>query len=196
MWLCRFDCKDCNRFCGWGINPFRRFTCVRTPHTAFVTLFSYQNRVSHCVQFGKRSNNMLRRISKILGKTHMQQCLQRSFATAAVANKERPRLVDCRQGEKVVPTFSKEEMQNRVDKLRALMKDQKLEACVFTSIHNVNYFSDFLYCAFGRPYALVVTDEDLTVIGASMLFCKIIILELFLFLLHRFFYWTEFSEGH
>ena len=128
--------------------------------------------ICYCVQVEKRSNKMLRRISTVLGKTHMQQCLQRNFATAAVANKERPRLVDCRQGEKVVPTFSKEEMQNRVDKLRALMKDQKLEACVFTSIHNVNYFSDFLYCAFGRPYALVVTEEDLTVIGASMLSCK------------------------
>lgn len=102
----------------------------------------------------------------------MQQCLQRNFATQTSSIGERTRLVDCRQGEKVVPTFSKEEMQNRVDKLRALMKDQKLEACVFTSIHNVNYFSDFLYCAFGRPYALVVTDEELTVIGASMLYYR------------------------
>ena len=92
--------------------------------------------------------------------------VHRSVGTAA-GNHERPKLVDCRQGEKVVPTFSKQEMQRRVSKLRAIMAEQNIEACVFTSYHNVNYFSDFLYCAFGRPYGLVVTDEDLTVIGAS-----------------------------
>ena len=64
-------------------------------------------------------------------------------------------------------TFTKQEMQQRVDKLRAFMAEQKIEACVFTSYHNVNYYSGFLYCAFGRPYGLVVTDEDFTVIGAS-----------------------------
>ncbi len=93
----------------------------------------------------------------------------RSFATSTPISQELPRLVDCRQGNKVVPTFSKDEMQNRVDKLRKHMAENKLEACVFTSYHNINYFSDFLYCYFGRPYGLVVTEEDLTVIGASEL---------------------------
>ena len=67
----------------------------------------------------------------------------------------------------MVPTFSRHEMERRVSKLRATMAEQKIEACVLTSYHNVNYFSDFLYCAFGRPYGLVVTDKDLTVIAAS-----------------------------
>lgn len=50
------------------------------------------------------------------------------------------------------------------------MAVENIEACLFTSNHNVNYFSDFLYCAFGRPYGLVITEEDLTVIGASAYF--------------------------
>ena len=105
-------------------------------------------------------------ISRLLRKSGLQPFL-RAGSSAAAVEKARERLVDCRQGEKVVGTFSREEMQNRVDKLRAMMKEQKLEACVFTSYHNVNYYSDFLYCAFGRPYGLVVTEEDHTVIAAS-----------------------------
>lgn len=98
-----------------------------------------------------------------------QRCrfLSRNFSRSAVAGQERARIIDCRQGDKVKPTFSNEEMQRRVDMLRSYMVDEKIEACVFTSYHNVNYFSGFLYCAFGRPYGLVVTDADLTVIGAS-----------------------------
>ena len=43
-----------------------------------------------------------------------------------------------------------------------------LAAVLFTSIHNINYFSDFLYCAFGRPYGLVVTQDDATTISANI----------------------------
>eukprot|EP00794_Sanderia_malayensis_P016582 gene16582-18268_t len=97
--------------------------------------------------------------------------LQQNLRTTAFNNSNDnglPRLVDCRQGQKVVPTFSKQEMQSRVDKLRLHMAEHKIEACVFTSYHNINYFSDFLYCQFGRPYGLVVTDEDLTVVAANI----------------------------
>jgi len=35
---------------------------------------------------------------------------------------------------------------------------------VFTSMHNIAYYSGFLYCAFGRPYGLIVTaDQDVTI---------------------------------
>ena len=107
-------------------------------------------------------------MNRAIGKQMMRQVargLQK--ATGAKGHQTMPRLVDCRQGEKVTPTFSRKEMQQRIDKLRASMAEQEIEACVFTSYHNINYFSDFLYCAFGRPYGLVVTDEQSTVIGAS-----------------------------
>ena len=70
--------------------------------------------------------------------------------------------------EKVTPTFSADEMNRRLTGLRAQMADRQIDACLFTSYHNVNYFSDFLYCAFGRAYGLVVTHTDQTTISANI----------------------------
>ena len=39
------------------------------------------------------------------------------------------------------------------------MKEKNLKSCVFTSLHNVAYHSNFVYCAFGRPYGLFVPLE-------------------------------------
>ena len=39
------------------------------------------------------------------------------------------------------------------------MSELEVEACVFTSMHNTAYFSNFVYCSFGRPYGLVVGKE-------------------------------------
>ncbi|MED5277232.1 MAG: aminopeptidase P family N-terminal domain-containing protein, partial [Actinomycetota bacterium] len=61
-------------------------------------------------------------------------------------------------GEKVVGTFSDSEMMSRLSSLRGAMERLELDAVLFTSIHNINYYSDFIYCAFGRPYGLVVTN--------------------------------------
>ena len=39
-----------------------------------------------------------------------------------------------------------------------------LQVTVFTSMHNIGYFSNFFYCSFGRPYAQVVTpDKNVTI---------------------------------
>jgi creatinase len=43
-----------------------------------------------------------------------------------------------------------------------------IDACVFTSMHNVAYYSGFMYCAFGRPYALVVTANDNVTFSAGI----------------------------
>ena len=72
------------------------------------------------------------------------------------------RLKNIPNGEKVVPTFSTAEMERRLLALRKHMAGDGLDAVVFTSYHNVNYYSDFLYTAFGRPYALVVTPDSAT----------------------------------
>ena len=71
-------------------------------------------------------------------------------------------------GEQVKRTFSDAEMQSRLDKLRAMMAEQEVDAVLFTSMHNVHYYSDFLYCAFGRPYGLIVTQEKSTSISAGI----------------------------
>ncbi|KXJ13478.1 Creatinase [Exaiptasia diaphana] len=78
-----------------------------------------------------------------------------------------PRMLKIKNGEKVKPTFSAAEMERRLTMLRTDMENRGIDACVLTSHHNINYFSDFLYCYFGRPYALVVTADKSTNVSAS-----------------------------
>jgi creatinase len=40
------------------------------------------------------------------------------------------------------------------------MAAEGLDACVLTSMHDIAYYSGFLYCSFGRQYALVVTSPE------------------------------------
>ena len=81
---------------------------------------------------------------------------------------DRPRLLSLSNGEKTPPTFSREEMDRRLSKLRDWMQEVSVDACLFTSIHNVNYFADYVYCSFGRHYGLVVTHDAHTIIGANL----------------------------
>ena len=80
----------------------------------------------------------------------------------------RPKIIQIHNGQKVVPTFSEGEYANRLSALRQAMSNLGLDAVVFTSIHNINYYSDFLYCAFGRPYALVVTHDAINSLSANI----------------------------
>jgi creatinase len=82
---------------------------------------------------------------------------------------DRPRLVDYRRnGRKPKPTFSAAEMQRRQDALRGWMAKSAVDACLFTSHHNICYLADFLYCYFGRRYGLVITQEKATTITAAI----------------------------
>ena len=69
---------------------------------------------------------------------------------------ERPQQYRFHQGDRVLP-FDAAEYDTRLAGLRELMEVHGVEACVFTSMHNIAYYSGFLYCSFGRPYGLVVT---------------------------------------
>jgi len=79
-----------------------------------------------------------------------------------------PRTIEIPNGQKVVATFSKQELSNRLAKLRAHMAAASVDAVVFTSYHNINYFSDFVYCRFGRDYGLVVTQDTYTTVTANI----------------------------
>ncbi len=79
-----------------------------------------------------------------------------------------PRLITFPNGDKPRPTFSAGEMQNRLAKLRAEMARLKIDAVLFSSYHNINYYADFLYCAFGRAYGLVVNFDTQTTISANI----------------------------
>lgn len=77
-------------------------------------------------------------------------------------------IFEIKNGEKVKGTFSPQEMQERLSKLRRLMAEQEIDAILFTSYHNINYYSDFLYCSFGRPFGLYVTQECSVTITANI----------------------------
>ncbi len=80
---------------------------------------------------------------------------------------DRPDFYRFHQGDRVLP-FAPEEYDARLAGLRAAMEDAGVEACVFTSMHNIAYYSGFLYCAFGRPYGLVVTAGESVTISAGI----------------------------
>ncbi len=71
-------------------------------------------------------------------------------------------------GDRVRATFSAAEMDARLARLRAHMAAADIDSAIFTSIHNINYYSDFLYCSFGRPYALIVTGDKALTISANI----------------------------
>jgi creatinase len=80
---------------------------------------------------------------------------------------DRPEFYRFHQGEKILP-FAPSEYDNRLALLRADMAKASVDACVFSSMHNIAYYSGFLYCSFGRPYALVVTPTESVTISAGI----------------------------
>jgi creatinase len=80
---------------------------------------------------------------------------------------KRPDSYRFHQGDRVLP-FADAEYAARLTGLRARMNEAGVEVAVFTSMHNIAYYSGFLYCAFGRPYALVVTESETVTISAGI----------------------------
>jgi|TARA_B110000908_G_scaffold62549_1_gene75910 creatinase len=80
---------------------------------------------------------------------------------------DRPQHYRFHQGTKTLP-FSDSEYEARLTRLRADMAAAGMQACVLTSMHNVAYYSGFLYCAFGRPYAVVVTPSENVTFSAGI----------------------------
>jgi len=80
----------------------------------------------------------------------------------------RPEFYRFHNGEKALLQFAEAEYANRVAGLRAIMVEHGVYAVVFTSMHNVSYYSGFTYCAFGRPYAVVVTPTECVTISAGI----------------------------
>jgi creatinase len=80
---------------------------------------------------------------------------------------ERPTSYRFHQGSRVLP-FAPEEYEARLRGLRAIMAEAGVEVALLTSMHGIAYYSGFLYCAFGRPYGLVVTAGGSTTISAGI----------------------------
>ncbi|MCT2540509.1 aminopeptidase P family protein [Sedimentimonas flavescens] len=81
---------------------------------------------------------------------------------------QRPEFYTCENGQKAPLPFAPEEYEARLEGLRDLMEMHSLDACLMTSMHNIAYYSGFLYCSFGRPYGLVVTRDRSVVISAGI----------------------------
>ena len=77
-------------------------------------------------------------------------------------------LISIQNGKKQSAIFSDYEMETRLAKLRAQMAIENIDTVFFTSIHNINYYNHFVYCSFGRPYGLVVTQDELRSITANI----------------------------
>ncbi len=71
-------------------------------------------------------------------------------------------------GEKSYTPFSDGEMARRSTAMQAIMAAEDIDACLFTSYHNICYFSGFLYCKFGRRYAAVLNHDGVTTISAAI----------------------------
>ncbi|MBK1634305.1 aminopeptidase P family protein [Rhodovulum adriaticum] len=80
----------------------------------------------------------------------------------------RPDFYRFHNGEKAPLPFSPAEYDTRLMGLRTAMDAAGAEVVVLTSMQNVAYYSGFLYCSFGRPYALVVTASDAVTISAGI----------------------------
>ncbi|QDI77078.1 MULTISPECIES: aminopeptidase P family protein [Leisingera] len=80
----------------------------------------------------------------------------------------RPEMYRFHNGEKAPLQFAVSEYEARIAGLRKIMAETGVSAAVFTSMHNISYYSGFTYCAFGRPYGLVVTGTEAVTISAGI----------------------------
>ena len=80
----------------------------------------------------------------------------------------RPDFFKLHNGEKAKLPFSDEEYGRRIEGLRTIISKNNLDAAIITSMHGIAYYSGFLYCAFGRPYACVVTRERCVTVSANI----------------------------
>lgn len=81
---------------------------------------------------------------------------------------ERQRSFRQHNGAKATPPFSAEEYQRRLTALRSIMAANHVPAVLLTSMHNIAYYTGFLYCSFGRPFGCVVTPDACTTISANI----------------------------
>jgi creatinase len=81
---------------------------------------------------------------------------------------ERPDFFSLKNGSKVKLPFSQKEYDQRVNKLRDLMDKNDLDIVILTSMHNIAYYTGFIYCSFGRPYGCVITKNKISTISANI----------------------------
>ncbi len=81
---------------------------------------------------------------------------------------ERPDFFTLKNGEKAKLPFSNDEYNQRLNKLRSIMDKDNLDMIILTSMHNIAYYSGFIYCSFGRPYGCIITENKIVTISANI----------------------------
>jgi len=81
---------------------------------------------------------------------------------------KRPDFFTLKNGEKAKLPFSNEEYNQRLNKVRTIMDKDNLDMIILTSMHNIAYYSGFIYCSFGRPYGCIITKNKIVTISANI----------------------------
>ena len=81
---------------------------------------------------------------------------------------ERPDFFNLKNGEKAKLPFTDQEYQRRLTNLRTTMSKNNLDMIILTSMHNIAYYTGFIYCSFGRSYGCVVTANKISTISANI----------------------------
>ena len=81
---------------------------------------------------------------------------------------ERPDFFELKNGSKVKLPFTDKEYKNRSSKLREEMSKNNLDMIILTSMHNIAYYTGFIYCSFGRPYGCVITNKKVVTVSANI----------------------------
>ena len=75
---------------------------------------------------------------------------------------------ELKNGAKAKLPFSQTEYQNRLNKLRTVIGKNNLDMVILTSMHNIAYYTGFIYCSFGRPYGCIITEKKIVTISANI----------------------------
>ena len=81
---------------------------------------------------------------------------------------ERPDFFELKNGNRAKLPFSDKEYKNRLNKIREAMSKKKIDMVILTSMHNIAYYTGFIYCSFGRPYGCVITENKIVTISANI----------------------------
>ena len=81
---------------------------------------------------------------------------------------KRPDFFTLKNGKKVKLPFTEQEYKTRLANLRIVMSNNNLDMIILTSMHNIAYYTGFIYCSFGRPYGCVITKNKVTTISANI----------------------------
>ena len=81
---------------------------------------------------------------------------------------ERPDFFSLKNGSKSKLPFSNKEYEERLKKIRTAISKNNLDMIILTSMHNIAYYTGFIYCSFGRPYGCVITEKKIVTISANI----------------------------